>query len=279
MDKKLILPLNIHGPVLIYEIAGDNLVPHIAGNKSFCGECLNVNEFNGLDYDDFVSCFGCLNNKNISFKKYEKECLDKDNESINKVKEYYQIAINKQYFDSTSYIAKEYVDVIEKYEEFSKTAKQNKKFYKNPIYLNYRDFVKNHPQIDNPLDIRFNNFYSEELIDDPKRPNVKMVSHFYDANPKVDYDTYKEFIDYSYPLLLKRTKENTNSNVNEIKCEFKIIVNQIKSMLKEHDKVGLVYLFSDREMRYLEKDFKKIDDFTIDDFVKLHYRTIYWFNK
>ena len=68
-------------------------------------------------------------------------------------------------------------------------------------------------------------------------------------------------------------------DVNEIKYEFKIIVNQIKSMLKEHDKVGLVYLFSDRQMRYLEKDFKKIDDFTIDDFVKLHYRTIYWFNK
>ena len=217
----------------------------------------------------------------ISFEEYEREYRKKEEMRIEKVHEDYRKAIRKDYFDATAEIAREYAEASEVYEKYEKeTKKHGKDFYRNPIYRNWHDFVQRHPEIDNPLDIRFNNFYYEELVDDPKRPNVKMVSHFYDANPKVDYETYREFVEFSYPKLLQRTKENPESDVEAIRHEYQTIFRQIKALLEKHERVGLACLSENRPpLRYLEREFKKIVDFTIDDFVTFSYRIVYWFRK
>lgn len=264
--------------ILLFEVEGENRVPKILVGKSLGYETIDSDE---LDYWDESTYFGFLKGRKISFAEYERECQKKEEMRVEKVHEDYKKAISKDYFDATADLAREYAETSDLYEKFCKeTTKRNKAFYKNPIYRNRHDFVQRHPEIDNPLDIRFNNFYYEELIDDPKRPNVKMVSHFYDANPKVDYETYREFIEFSFPKLLERTRENPESDVEAVRHEFQTIFRQIKALLEKHGKVGLAFLEHDGQpMRYLEREFKKIDDFTIDDFVTFSYRIVYWFRK
>lgn len=265
MNEKL--SLDTYGPILVYEIEGENLVPLISNGKSFGYKAISIE----CDYDDFFSYFGYLNEYKLSLKEEKIK-------EINKVKESYKQAISKEYFDSTKELTIEFKRVIDEYEAFSKRTKaRNKKYYKNPIYLNFRDFVRNHPEINNPLDIRFNTFYYEELINDPARPNVKMVSHFYDYKPDVDYDTYRDFIEFSYPKLLERVSYYCDETIKGLESEVENVKKGIKELLKEHDKVGLVYLYSGDPKRYLEKYLNSIDEFDEDIYIRLKGRIIYWF--
>ena len=177
-------------------------------------------------------------------------------------------------------MAEEYIRCKQEDEELYKKIPHNKKYYRSEVYLNFKSFIQNHPEISNPLDIRFTAFFDDELINDPKRPDVKMVTHFYEPAPNVEYEEYRDFIEFSYPKIVEREIGYIESELNEIEYEFNSIFNKIQELLKNHYKVGILY-FSDygSPTRYIEKDFKKYSDFTIDYYLKLKHRVVYWLSK
>ena len=107
-----------------------------------------------------------------------------------------------------------------------------------------------------------------------------MVIHFYEPAPNVEYEEYRDFIEFSYPKIVEREIGYVENELNEIEYEFNSIFKKIKELLKNHDKVGIL-CFSDYDSptRYIEKDFKKFSYFTIDDYLKFKHRVVYWLSK
>lgn len=269
----------MHLPLIVYEIEGENKLPSVILESKKSLKCETI-DFNELVYDDVSSYFGLLSNRNITYQGYKNEIYNKIEKLKEKYRLYYEQAISKEYFESTKNLAEEYIRCKQEDEELYKKVPHNKKYYRSEVYLNFKNFIQNHPEISNPLDIRFTAFFDDELINDPKRPDVKMVTHFYEPAPNVEYEEYRDFIEFSYPKIVEREIGYVESELNEIEYEFNSIFNKIQELLKNHDKVGILY-FSDygSPTRYIEKDFKKYSDFTIDDYLKFKHRVVYWLSK
>lgn len=278
------LPDSTEGSIIIFKKEGETLVPLIKNKESF--DYQFIHSFAGEDFceDLEYKLQGFLNGKGMTFEEYEIKQLKKEEEEnrekIEEVEEYYKQARDKAYFDNTHYLVVEYHKACEAYEKYKQVANSHKKgYYNDPIYRHWRDFPLYHPEINNPLDIRFNRFYYEELVHDPNRPDVKMISHFYDPHPDVDFDTYRDFVDFAYPHYLERIKSDFTSELAIKKQEFTDVKESLKEALTKRDKVGLVYLHPNLHMVYEEVAPRKIDELTIDEWAHFSLKKIYWFTK
>lgn len=261
---------------LIYEIEGATKVPQIQGDKACDSIRINFDEEID-DCDEDFSYFGYFYDKKITYDDFKSKKI-KDTVSFKEnANRLYETILSKDYFNNTSELAKEFEEVKNKYEEYLKTRhiiKDN-----DPIALKFRNFKENHPIINNKLDPRFNGFFVDEEINDPSRPDVKMVTHFYDFHPEINYEDYCEFIKYYFPIYLEVNISEQEGEINWIENEFKIVVKSIKNLLKDHDRVGLVCLATDATLRYIDREKGSINDFTINDYLKFHCRIIYRFTK
>ena len=239
---------------LIYEIEGATKVPQILGDKAY--DSIRIIFDEEIDYcDEDFSYFGYLYNKKITYEDFK----------------------SKKIKDNTSELAKEFEEVKNKYEDYLKTRHTIKD--SDPIALKFKNFKENHPIINNKLDPRFNRFIVDEEINDPSRPDVKMVTHFFDFHPEINYEDYCEFIKYYFPIYLEVNISEQEGEINWIENEFKIVVKSIKNLLRDHDRVGLVRLATAVTLRYIDREKGSINDFTINDYLKFHNRIIYRFTK
>lgn len=261
---------------LIYEIQGATKVPQIQGDKAYDSICINFSEEID-DCDEDYSYFGYLYDKKITYDDYKSKKI-KDiasfKENANRL---YETILSKEYFNNTSELAKEFEEAKNEYESYLKTRHTIKD--NDPIDLKFRRFKENHPTINNKLDPRFNSFFVDEEINDPLRPDVKMVTHFFEPHPEINYEDYCEFIKYYFPIYLEINVSEREGEINWIENEYKIVAKSIKNLLRDHDRVGLVLLATDCTLRYIQREKGSINDFTIDDYLKFHRRIIYRFTK
>lgn len=261
---------------LIYEIEGETKVPQILGDKAYGSVHINFDEELD-DCDENYSYFGYLYDKKITYDDFKSKKIKdianfKDN--ANRV---YETILSKEYFNNTSELAKEFEEVKMEYENYLKTRHTIKDG--DSIALKFRKFKENHPIINNKLDPRFNRFFIDEEINDPLRPDVKMVTHFFDVHPEINYEDYREFIKYYFPIYLEVNISEQEGELIWLENEYKIVVKSIKNLLKDHDIVGLVCLATDVTLRYIQREKGSINDFTINDYLKFHGRIIYRFTK
>ena len=267
------LEIDFHGLIFIYENNNENLVKAINGDKKYSFA------FSKIDYD-FEPCYFSFKN---NFSPYKSLDDFKDNylkDHLNNLEKEYKLISSKKYFDETHKIAIEYNNVLDEYEKYKKEVKgRGKKFYKNPIYLAFRDFAINHPIINHPLDIRFFSFFHDEEVHDPSRPDVVAVTHFYEATPLVSYDDYLSFISKSYEIRKEETKKQYKETIDEINFEYKTNMSTIDELLKEHDEVGLIYLFTSISRRMPVVEIGETKKFTLNDYLNAKANTIYLFKK
>lgn len=261
---------------LIYEIEGATKVPQILGDKAYASVRINFDDEID-DCDEDFSYFGYLYDKKITYEDFKSKKI-KDivsfKENANRL---YETILSKEYFNNTSELAKEFEEVKKEYENYLKTRHTKKD--NDPIASRFRHFKENHQIINNKLDPRFNRFFIDEEINDPLRPDVKMVTHFFDVHPEINYEDYCEFIKYYFPIYLEVNISLQEGEINWIENEYKIVVKSIKNLLRDHDRVGLVRLATDITSRYIQREKGSINDFTINDYLKFHRRIIYRFTK
>lgn len=261
---------------LIYEIEGATKVPQIQGDKAYDSIRINFDEEID-DCDEDYSYFGYLYDKKITYEDFKSKKIQDITSFKENANRLYETILSKEYFDKTSEFAKEFEKVKNEYESYLKTRHTIKD--NDPIDLKFRKFKENHPTINNKLDPRFNSFFVDEEINDPLRPDVKMVTHFFECHPEINYEDYCEFIKYYFPIYLEVNISEREGEIDCIEKEYNIVAKSIKNLLNDHDRVGLVLLATDVTLRYIQREKGSINDFTIDDYLKFHRRIIYRFTK
>ena len=105
-----------------------------------------------------------------------------------------------------------------------------------------------------------------------------MSTRIFQPTPRIDYKTYKEFID---EYIIKKRAELIFEAEDELKnldSEFEETKKTIESLLETNSKVGLVSIWTTAPKRMKEIEIK-IDSLDIESFLTFSRNTIYWFSK
>ncbi len=202
----------------------------------------------------------------------------KDTDTI--LEELYHQALDKDRFEKTRPLVEE-ANRLDKIRcNFkTKTRSQRRHYQQQPEIAGFYRFFNEHPEIQNPFDIRCHRFYYEELINDPDHPEIKMRSTFVDAHPELSYDEYCDYLGFMLAKKKEWVKREIENEMNLLEEQYAQTVTLIKKDLLSRDKVGLVAIQLALPRRVLEKAKGSIENYTIDDFLQADWNVIYWFTK
>lgn len=257
--------------IAIYKTEGENKVKELVGEENY--DYVKTERY--YDYD--VCYLGYIQ----YLKPYKSYQEYKDNyvkDQYSKLEQQLQEALSEEYFNKTESLAKEYSQALLDFEVFGKEFKgRGKKFYNSPIYLKQSNFVQEHQDVINPLDIRFNHFIWDRRINDPQRPKLKMVSTFQDVKPEVQYVEYVELVKATYENQKESIQNNFHEDLADMNADFQEAVKMLKTALNKAPRVGLINLTDFNPRRHLEKEGGKISELTLDKYLNYKSDVVYWF--
>lgn len=279
------------GVYIVYPSPVD-AVPILKAKEPLSAEWTEIDlEYDGTWFGTKTKClkfqpyyiFGDFPTSPITVKQYDDYASYKANVVKNAyaiLEELYRQAIDKDRFERTRPLVEEANRLDKIRRDFkTKTRAQRRHYQQQPEIAGYCRFFAEHPEIQNPFDIRCHRFYYEEIINDPEHPETKMRSTFVDPHPELSYEEYCDYLPFMLEKQKERAKAYLDEEMNLLEQQYQSTVELIKKNLLTHDKVGLVGIDLDLPRRVLEKSAGSINEFTIDDFLQANWNVIYWFTK
>ncbi len=128
------------------------------------------------------------------------------------------------------------------------------------------------------MDIRICNLSYTDLKLDENGKLTNMESNFLEPSPRIDYKSYREFID---KFVVSKKKEYAfyyKEEIDELDMEFNLAKTKIIDLLNTNNEVGIVSLKVAMPKRMKEIEVK-LDSFDVDAFLSFSINTIYWISK
>ena len=267
--KKRELDIRYQGLVYLTSGEEENLVPAILGGENYDYHCPSV------DYE-YESCYLGFLNENESYKSFADFEANHVNNALKKLKENYEKTRSKDYFDSLDDLAVQLGELKQAYEKLKETSK--KIDYKKDPAKSYLGFANGHPEIIKDLDIRFSHLAYSLDYEDPKDGVMgKLVA--FEPKPEIDYQSYLEFLDGFYKNKAKEIRQAEERETIDLKKDYESLVDDLKQLLNEHEKVGVAYLCLSLPKRLISEEIGTLDKLDIDAYLKLKENRIYWVNK
>ena len=263
--------LDIHYQGLIYLTLGEeeNLVPAILGGENY--DYL----YPSADYE-YESCYLGFLNENGSYENFADFEANHVNNALKKLKENYEKASSRDYFDSLNDLALKFSELKQAYEKLKETSK--KIDYKKDPAKSYLGFANGHHEIIKELDMRFSHLAYSLDYENPKDGVMgKLVA--FEPKPEIDYQSYLEFLDDFYKNKAKEIRQVEERETIDLKKDYESLVDDLKQLLNEHEKVGVAYLCLSLPKRLKSQEIGILDKLDIDAYLRLKENRIYWVNK
>ncbi len=101
----------------------------------------------------------------------------------------------------------------------------------------------------------------------------------FEPDPDIDYLDYLLFLDDFYKFESKEIRRNKKDDIKGLKFDYQSLVKDLKKLLNDHDKVGIVYLNLSVPKRLLSQDIGSLKNLTIDTYLRLKPNKIYYIKK
>ena len=98
----------------------------------------------------------------------------------------------------------------------------------------------------------------------------------FEPEPEIDYQTYSEFLDGFYKNKAKEIRQMEEREAIDLKKDYESLVNDLKGLLKEHEKVGVIDLCLSFPKRLKSQEIGPLDKLDIDTYLKIKENRIYW---
>lgn len=259
--SKRLLKAPLYQPLLVYEINGETLVPAIVGDKSYDYVNLFYSAFYNEDW-----WFGRFahNEEYKSLADFKANYL---NNQYGDLEKEFAKAISEEYYLKTKPLAEEYYMLQKAWQE---DLSKNKDYSQHYAFLKFLD---NHNEL-SKIDIRFAHLHIHRLPSD----DHKCI--FYEPKPDATYEEVKKFALQFYEMKKKDIETMFQKDfLFAIKEEVKYTKEAMNNLLTNQPKVGLIFINSDMNKRYLEKDAGSIEKLNDDLYTSLSWNIIYWFTK
>ncbi len=263
------LDINYQGLIYLTDDGDTNHVPSILGDVSF------DYHYPSIDYE-YESCYMGFLNEEIAYKDFASLEKSYAEHAVEEFRVKYIKASDEKYFISTSHLIKEYKAFKEAYESLKASGKKIN-YDKDPA-KGYLRFADNHKEIIKDLDIRFSHLGYYLAYDNPKDGVMGALKTF-EPNPDIDYLNYLLFLDEFYKFKSKEIRRNKEDDIKGLKFDYQSLINDLKKLLKDHEKAGIVYLTLSMPKRLISQDIGSLKDLTIDTYLKLEPNKIYYIKK
>ena len=260
------LDIGYQGMVYLTVGKKENCVPSILGGANY------DYHYPSIDYE-FESCYlGFLNeNKGYeNFASFENHYVP---DALRELREQYEKASSLDYFNSLKGLSNEYKKLKDSYDKLKSSS--SKIDYRKEPAKSYLGFAHDHHEIIADFDIRFSHLGHYITYEDSQDGVVgKLVT--FEPKPEISYEEYSDFLKEFY-----KNKENEicikyNDELKSIKRDYQSFIEDLKKLLSEYEKVGIVYLSLSTPKRLIGKEVGTLDNLDIDVYLKMQANRIYW---
>ena len=263
------LDINYHGLIYLTGDGDTNYVPSILRDLNF------DYHYPSIDYE-YESCYMGFLIEEATYKDFASLEKSYAEDAVEEFRENYIKASDEKYFTSTSHLTEEYKTLEEAYESLKASGKKIK-YDKDPA-KRYLRFADNRKEIIKDLDIRFSHLGYSLTYDNPKDGVMGTLKTF-EPNPDIDYLNYLLFLDDFYKFKSKEIRRNKEDDIKGLKFDYQSLVKDLKKLLNDYEKIGIVYLNLSVPKRLISQDIGSLKDLTIDAYLKLEPNKIYYIKK
>lgn len=202
------------------------------------------------------------------------------NEFLTSLEKDVQTLLNDSYYESTNDLALMYHKIAKQYyEEYDKlNGTGYRKFFKSEIAKKYNNFLKEHSFLIEGekrwLDKRF---FGESYVKKEDR-NGEIVKIITIKEPKLfNKNEFIESVNKAKQGLISNHERNLSIMIDEFQEDYNYFMEEAKRLLSLHPRVGLISVKTKGNVAEINN--LSLDDFTIDDFLKIKPKIIYRFAK